>query len=68
MRNTPKGGVPLYSSLYASSMIAENISHDTYVPEDKVDSYIEQGYKINTVEYDVNGIPNKNYYVLEDPQ
>lgn len=40
-----------YASLYPSSIIAENISHDTYVTDPKYDNL--PGYTYNTVKYDI---------------
>ena len=40
-----------YSSLYPSSMISENLSHDTYVMEDKYDNL--EGYEYKDITHDV---------------
>ena len=40
-----------YSSLYPSSMISENLSHDTYVMDEKYDNL--PGYKYKDITYDV---------------
>lgn len=57
-----------YGSLYPSSMIAENISHDTFIPEEEYEDFLDKGYTINTINYEVDGIPTKNYYVTKDPE
>lgn len=54
-------------ALYPSSMIAENISHDTLINEEEVEYYTNQGYKINKITYEVNGIDENNYYATHDP-
>lgn len=48
-------------------MIAENISHDTLINEEEVEYYTNQGYKINKITYEVNGIDENNYYATHDP-
>jgi DNA polymerase elongation subunit (family B) len=40
-----------YSSLYPSSMISENLSHDTYIMEDKYDNL--EGYEYKDITHDV---------------
>ena len=40
-----------YSSLYPSSMISENLSHDTYVMDDKYDNL--EGYEYKDITHDV---------------
>ena len=55
-----------YGSLYPSSMIAENISHDTLIKEDDIHKFENEGYKINKVCYEVNGIQETKNYVTHN--
>ena len=69
----PKPGIYLkkpvsvldYASLYPSSMISENLSHDSYVMEDHEDSKIylgeEGAKKLKEIGYDYEDIPHDVY-------
>ncbi len=48
-------------------MIAENISHDTLInKEDDIHKFEKEGYKINKVCYEVNGIQEIKHYVTHN--